>query len=116
MEDAKELKTWSLILHLSQLAGIVIPLGGLIVPVVIYILKKDDIPGLRPHWYVVINWILSVLIYAVICFVLTFVIIGIFLFWALALVCLVFPIIGAIKANDGEVWSYPLSIQFIGRS
>ncbi len=115
MEDSKELKTWSLILHLSLLAGLVIPLGGLIVPVVIYILKKDELPGLEPHWHVVINWIISAIIYAFICLLLSLIVIGIFLFWILALLGLVFPIIGAIKANDGIVWPYPLSIQFFGR-
>ena len=33
----------------------------------------------------------------------------------LGLLCLIFPIIGAIKANDGEVWPYPLSIRFFGK-
>ena len=112
--DPKELKLWSTLLHLSMLAGLIIPLGGLVVPVVIYILKKDELPGLEPHWHVVLNWIISALIYSVVCFILVFIVIGIFLFWALALVCLIFPIIGAIKANDGEVWPYPLSIKFFG--
>lgn len=114
--DPKELKLWSTLLHLSMLAGLIIPLGGLIVPVVIYILKKDELPGLEPHWNAVINWIISALIYFVICFILFIVVIGIFLMWALALVCLIYPIIGAIKANDGEVWPYPGSIQFFGRN
>ena len=117
MEDSKELKMWALILHLSLLAGLIIPLGGLIVPVVIYILKKEELPGLEPHWNVVVNWIISVIIYAFVSTILIFAFgLGILLLWALSLLALVFPIIGAIKANDGEVWPYPLSIQFIGRS
>jgi uncharacterized Tic20 family protein len=114
--DEKELRLWSTLLHLSLLAGLIIPLGGLIVPIVIYILKKDEIPGLEPHWHVVINWIISAVIYAAISFVLMIIVIGVFLLWALALLSLVFPIIGAIKANDGEVWKYPLSIEFFGKN
>lgn len=111
----KELRQWATILHLSLLAGLVIPLGGLVVPVVIYFVKKDDVPGLEPHWHVVVNWLLSAIIYAVVCVVLMIVLIGFILIWALGLLALIFPIIGAIKANDGEVWSYPLSIRFFGR-
>ena len=114
--DDKELKLWSTLLHLSLLAGLIIPLGGLIVPIVIYILKKDEIPGLEPHWHVVINWMISAIIYAAISFILMILVIGIFMLWALGLLCLVFPIIGAIKANDGEVWKYPLSIEFFGKN
>ena len=57
---------------------------------------------------------ISALIYSVVCFLLFIIVIGVFLLWALALLCLVFPIIGAIKANDGEVWPYPLSLRIIG--
>ena len=111
----KDLRLWGMLLHLSVLAGFVVPFAGLVVPIVIYILKKDELPGLQPHFNVVINWIISLVIYAVICGILVFVVIGIFLFWVLALVALVFPIIGAIKANDGEVWNYPLSIPIMGK-
>lgn len=111
-----ELRLWATILHLSLLAGLVIPLGGLIVPVVIYLLKKDELPGLVPHGHVVFNWLISAVIYAVICMILIILFIGIFLIWILGLLALIFPIIGAIKANDGEIWPYPLSIRFFGNS
>lgn len=111
----KDLKLWATLLHLSVLAGFVVPFAGLVVPIVIYILKKDELPGLQPHFNVVINWIISLVIYAIVCAILVFVIIGVFLFWVLALLALVFPIIGAIKANDGEVWNYPLSIPIMGK-
>ena len=114
-EAEKELRLWSTLLHISLLAGFVIPLGGLIVPIVIYLVKKDDVPGLEPHWHVVVNWLLSALIYGVVSLILLLLVIGIFLLWALGLLALIFPIIGAIKAYDGEVWNYPLSIRFFGR-
>lgn len=107
-----EVRTWATILHLSQLAGLLIPFGGLIVPLVIYLVKKDDLPGLEPHAHVVFNWIISAVIYSVACFILMLVLIGFLLIWVLVLLAIIFPIIGAIKANDGEVWTYPLSIPF----
>lgn len=113
-ENDKDARMWATLLHLSLLAGLLIPMGGLVVPVVIYILKKDEFPSLNAHWYVVLNWILSSLIYAVVFLILIFVLIGIPLLWALAMLFLIFPIIGAIKANDGIVWPYPLSIRFFG--
>jgi len=108
----KETNTWALILHLSVLSGLVVPMAGLIVPVVIFFIKKDQLPGLVPHAHVVFNWMISVIIYAVISFILVFVGIGVLLILALAILSLVFPIIGAIKASEGNVWPYPLSIKF----
>lgn len=108
----KETNTWALILHLSVLSGLIVPMAGLIVPVVIFILKKDQIPGLVPHGHVVFNWLISVLIYAVISMVLLLIGIGALLLAVLAILSLVFPIIGAVKASEGKVWPYPLSIKF----
>lgn len=110
--DDKDTRTWAMILHLSMLSGLVVPLAGLIVPIVIYLLKKDDLPGLVPHGHVVFNWMISAVIYAIISMILMIVVIGGFLLMALALVSLIFPIIGGVKASEGEVWPYPLSIKF----
>ena len=107
-----ETRQWGMILHLSIFAGYVVPLAGLVAPIVIWQVKKDDLPGIDVHGKIVVNWILSSVIYGLICFVLVFVIIGIPLLVALGVCSIVFPIIGGIKANNGEVWAYPLSITF----
>ncbi len=108
---SQELKTWGLIIHLSLLAGFIIPLAGLIAPVVIYLIKKDSLPEIREHAYVVFNWMISALIYGIIGAILTLVVIGALVLLAVAVLSIIFPIIGAIKASDGEVWPYPLSIR-----
>jgi len=111
-DDHKDLKQWAMILHLSVLAGLVVPFAGLLAPIIIFILKKEEMPGLVPHGYVIFNWLISALIYSVVCAILTIVLVGLLGFIALAILCIVFPIIGAIKASEGEVWPYPLSIKF----
>ena len=44
--------------------------------------------------------------------VLALIVIGFLLLGVLAILGIVFPIIGGIKASNGEVWPYPLSIKF----
>lgn len=61
----------------------------------------------------VVNWLISSLIYALVAGLLTMVLIGIPLLIALYVCGLVFPIIGGIRANNGELWKYPLTIEFI---
>jgi len=104
---------WGLFLHLSLLAGHVVPLAGWIAPILIWQLKKEEIPALDAHGKVAANWIISSLIYATVCVILIFVVVGIPLLIVLALLGVIFPIIGAIKAANGEVWQYPLSIRFL---
>jgi uncharacterized Tic20 family protein len=106
----KETNQWAMFIHFSILAGWIVPIGGLIVPILLWQIKKDELPGIVPHAHVVLNWIVSSLVYALICFILMFVVIGIFGFMALGLATVIFAIMGGIKANDGELWEYPGTI------
>ncbi len=108
----REARQWGMLLHLSIFAGFVAPALGLVVPILIWQIKKDELPGIDEHGKNVANWIISKLIYAAVSFVLAFVLIGFVLGLALAIVAIVFPVIGGIKANNGEYWKYPLAIPF----
>ncbi|MCX5672758.1 MAG: DUF4870 domain-containing protein [Planctomycetota bacterium] len=109
----RQTRQWAMFLHLSLLAGFMVPLGGLVLPIVIWQIKKAELPGIDVHGKIVVNWIISAFLYAVGCVILVLAIVGIPLLIALGVLGVVFPIIGAVKANDGEVWKYPLSIPFL---
>jgi uncharacterized Tic20 family protein len=113
-QDEQQARQWAMFLHLSQLLGFtVLPLLGLIAPIIIWQLKKEQYPSIDAHGKAVVNWIISELIYGAIAFVLVFAVIGIPVLAVLWILSLVFPIIGAIKANNGELWHYPMSINII---
>lgn len=110
--NEKEAKQWAMWLHFSLLAGFLIPGAGFIAPIIIWQIKKDDLPMLDAHGKMTVNWLISSLIYGAICFLLSFVLIGIPLLVILGILSIVFPIIGGIKANEGILWKYPLSMKF----
>ena len=99
-------KQWAMFLHLSQLAGFILPLLGLIAPIIIWQTQKAEFPILDAHGKAVVNWIISELIYGAIGFVLVFVVIGIPILAVLGILGIVFPIIGGLKANNGELWHF----------
>jgi len=101
-------------LHLSLLAGYLIPFAGWIAPIVIWQVKKAEMPELDVHGRIAANWMVSLVIYAALSMLLVVVLVGIPLLWALGIIAVVFPIIGAIKASQGEVWRYPGSMSFFG--
>jgi uncharacterized protein len=108
-----EQRQMGLFLHLSQLANVIFFPIGIVVPIVIWQTQKDKIPALDAHGKMVANWMISSVIYGVVSVVLCFVLVGFFLLLALAVCGVVFPIVGAIKANNGELWDYPLTIKFL---
>lgn len=112
-DSGQEVRTWAMFLHLSQLASYIVPLAGVVAPIVIWQVKKQDLPEIDDHGIVVVNWMISALIYSLVSLALVFVIIGIPLLIALVVLNIVFPIVGGVKANNGELWKYPLSIEFL---
>lgn len=115
----EEIKPWGMekrsflmLMHLSQLSSIVIPGAGLVLPIVMWATNKDQSEDIDKHGKVILNQMISALIYAVICVILIFVVVGVFALFALGITGLVFAIIGAIKANEDKLWEYPISIKF----
>jgi len=107
-----DFKQWAMFLHLSQLAGVIVPGLGWAAPIVIWQIKKDQFPELDAHGKMVTNWIISLLIYCLAAGVLTPITCGL-LFLPIMVVAIVFPILGGLKARDGILWKYPLSITFL---
>jgi len=108
-----EMKSFCMLMHISQLAGMIIPMAGLVMPIVMWLTNKEKSEVIDQHGKNIVNWIISTVIYAVGCFILTFVFIGVIGFIALAICSLIFTIMGAIKANKGEIYKYPLAISFM---
>jgi uncharacterized protein len=111
-DTIQQTRQWGLLLHLSQFAGYVIPLGGFLAPILIWQIKKSELPAIDEQGKIVANWILSYIIYVFVAALSIIVIIGIVLLPIVLVLGVVFPIVGAIKASNGEVWPYPLSIKF----
>ena len=84
-DQDKDVKQWAMILHLSVFAGFIIPFAGLLAPIIIFILKKEEMPGIVPHGYVIFNWLISAFIYSIVCAILTIVVIGLLGFLALGI-------------------------------
>ena len=108
----QDVPQYCMLMHLSQLLGFVLPVIGLVVPVLMWVLRKDDSPDVDRHGMNVVNWIISEILYGVLCGILIMVLIGIPLAGALLVCSVAFPIIGAIKAKDGNIWTYPFTIPF----
>ena len=105
-------REWAMWLHLSMLAGFVVAGAGFIAPIVIWQIKKEEFPEIDRHGRRATNWLISALIYGFVSGLLVFLVIGIPMLLALAACSVIFPIIAGIKANKGEVWTYPLAIEF----
>ncbi|ETN96286.1 hypothetical protein SAMN04487906_1960 [Zhouia amylolytica] len=97
--------------HLSQLLDYVTGVGGFIVPLVLWLTQRDKIEQMDEHGKSIINFQISILVYALLSIPLIFLLgFGILVLIAVGIMAFIFPIINAIKASNGEKPYYPLSL------
>ena len=113
-------RQWNMWCHLSALAGLFVPGGNVLGPLLIWQLKKAEFPSVEIHGKAALNFQLTVLIAMVVgiglAIVLSFVCIGWLLIPVVMLIGvagIVFAVIAGIKANDGEEYQYPYSLKLI---
>ena len=116
-------KNYSSITHLSGFAGWFFPFGNIIAPLVLWSAKKNESTYIDAHGKAAVNFQLSIILYCVLLTIL-FVPIAIFTL-GLGIIAIVIGIIPAIilkfiliisasiKANNGEHYNYPFTIEFI---
>lgn len=110
--SAQDEQTWSMVSHLTVLAGLVglMPLGALVV----WLMYKDKSPRVRFHalqalWYQ-LAWVIVLVAYAFLSTILSLVLIGFFMFLLLPILAVI-PLIhgcyAAYKVSQGEDYRYP---------
>jgi uncharacterized Tic20 family protein len=111
---SRDARKWAMICHIIALVGLLgNGIGFLVGPLVVWLIKREDDPFIDEQGKEAVNFQLTMLLAVIVSIVLVVVVIGFFLLFVLAVMMTVFPIIAAIKANNGEHYRYPLSFKFI---
>ena len=95
---------------LAQLLGL---FAGIIGPLIIYLIKKDESPFVRHHASEALNFNITLLIGMMISLPLMLVLIGFLTFFVIAIAGMVFQIIASIAANNGEWYRFPINIRMV---
>lgn len=106
-------KMWGMFTHLAALAGFVIPFGNLIGPLVVWQIKKNDMPFVDDQGKESLNFQITVIIAVIISVLLMVILIGALLLPIVAIGALILTVIGAVKANGGERYRYPFALRLI---
>ena len=113
VETNPDAKTWGMVAHLSSLAGLIIPLGNFIGPLVVWLMKKDQMPFVDDQGKESVNFQITVTIAAVVAGLTICIGIGIVLLPLVGVAAVVMAIIAAIKANEGVRYRYPFTLRLI---
>ena len=113
-------RTWNMLCHLSALAGFIIPFGNILGPLLVWQIKKNEIPSTNVHGKAAMNFQITVVIALLagmaVAILLSFFCVGFLLIpvvMLIGLAGLIFAIIAGIKANNGEDYKYPFSLELV---
>jgi uncharacterized protein len=101
-------KLWIVLSHLSLLLGV-----GILLPLIVYLVKKDESPVLGSNAKEALNFHISVYLYALICVPLLLVLIGIPLILVVGIGAIALSIVAAVRTANGSDYRYPLTIRFV---
>ncbi len=108
---------WTVACHLAAFLGVLgaakIPFGNVLGPLIVWLLKKNDMPEVDEHGKESLNFQISITIYMLVAIPFVFVLVGIPIIILLAIADIVLVIIAAIKASNGEKYKYPYTIRLI---
>lgn len=97
-------KTMAILSHVLTLFFWIIP------PLIIYLVKKDESKFVAEHAKESMNFQITMGIIGCILFIS---IIGILLLWVLGIIVLILVIVATIKASEGKMYRYPLTLRLI---
>src|SRR4051794_35575198 len=100
-------RLWSTLTHIGGIFFSIFP------ALIAYLVLKDRGAFVAEHTKTALNFQLTMLIAYIVSGILVFVLIGFLLYFAVFVLVIVFSIIAAVKANNGELYKYPLTITFI---
>jgi uncharacterized protein len=111
---ASSVRTWSVLAHALALFGFFVPWAGHIIgPLIVWLAKRGDSPEVEAHARESLNFQLSMLIYNAVAALLRLVLIGLLILPILHILNLVLVIVASIRASEGKLYRYPLTIRLI---
>ena len=115
-----QVRNWNMLCHLSALAGLMIPFGNILGPLVVWLIKKNEIPSTEVHGKASLNFQITATIALLGAFSISLVLapfcLGLFLIPAVLVVAVagyVYSVIAALKASNGENYKYPWSLELV---
>jgi uncharacterized Tic20 family protein len=106
-------RTWGMLAHLAAFAFFICPLGNVIGPLIVWLVKRDESQFIADQGREALNFNISMVLAGVLCWVLVYVFIGILLGVALFIFWLTMTIVAGIRASEGVVYRYPLTLRLV---
>ena len=110
----RDARKWAMLCHIMALVGLLgNGIGFVLGPLLVWMIKKEDHPFVDEQGKEAVNFQITMMLLAIACGLLAFFVIGLLLLPFVLIVAVVFSVVGAVKANEGEHYRYPFALRLI---
>lgn len=109
-------RSWGSLSHMSALVGLLIPFCNLLLPYLVLRLKGPQSAFVAAQARESLNFNITVVLAALVCLALTWLLIGTLLMVILVFYWIVMTLIATLKAGEGHEYRYPVSLRLIKQS
>ena len=113
-EVSEEDRTWGILAHAGGFAGLAVPFGNVLAPLVVWLVKKDESRFVDENGKRALNFQLTWSVILLVTALSVLVGVGLVLFPLAMLAWLILTVLGTVKASESKVYDYPLTIHFVG--
>ncbi len=110
---SKEERNWAMLAHLSGLLAFATLIGGVLGPLVMWMIRKDDMNFAADQAKEALNFQITVFVAGLIAGVMCLILIGFALLAILVIIDLILMIVAAVKASEGVSYRYPFNLRLI---
>jgi len=112
-DGTKDERNVAMLAHLCGFAGLIVPLGNIVAPLIIWLLYREKSAFISDQALEALNFNITIILAGIACGVLIFVGIGILLGVALGIVWIIGTVLAAVRASEGQRYRHRFILRLV---
>lgn len=112
-DPSSDERNWAALAHVSGFAGLFVPFGNVLGPLLVWLLKREESGFVDDSGREALNFQLTWTVLLLLAIGSVFVGVGLLLVPVLALAWVILIVLATVRASEGEVYDYPLTVDLV---
>lgn len=108
LQPSREERQWAMLCHLSAMLMYATVIGGFVAPLIVWLLKRDEMPFVAVQGRETLNFQITTLLALCVSALLCWILIGFLMIGAVLIYHFVQTIIAAVRTSEGVDYRYPI--------
>lgn len=112
-EVSSDERTWGILVHAAAFAGLLVPFGNILGPLVLWAIKRDDSEFVDANGKQAVNFQITWTVLVIVAALTVVIGIGVVILPLVAIVWLVLVVLAIVRTSENQVYEYPLTLEVL---